>query len=181
MEGGHFYVLSLQGVCYELLHTRSADRVRSPGLPAPQELPDFPAPQVRRRNRGDGCARARQVPRRSRTSGPTDPRALTDFPAPRGLRERPGFPVLRRHRSQRFYGGNRRYGAHGRGRTEGPHRPHRRDRGYRARRALRGDGSLGANPYDLFVQADAAPGETEVRRHRSKPSSRRWRPLRPTA
>ena len=26
MEGGHFYVLSLQGVCYELLHTMSVDR-----------------------------------------------------------------------------------------------------------------------------------------------------------
>lgn len=39
------------------------------GLPAPQELPDFPAPQVRRRNRGDGCDRPDRSRGRSRTSG----------------------------------------------------------------------------------------------------------------
>ena len=166
MEGGHFYVLSLQGVCYELLHTMSADRY---GHRAYRPHRSYRTSRPRRsdgRNRGD----------------PRDPRALTDFPAPRGPRERPGFPVLRALPEPAVLRGQQALrGPRARPGRRDPQAPRARQE-LLGRRALRGrPGAWAQTPMSCLCRRMRRRAETEVRRHRSKPSSRRWRPLRPTA
>lgn len=160
MEGGHFYVLSLQGVCHELLHTMSADRY---GHRAYRPHRSYRTSRPRRsdgRNRGNGCDRSDRSRGRSRDfRAPRGPRALTDFPAPRGPRERPGFPVLRALTgASGSTGATGATGAHGEAGTEGPTGPTGATGATGPTGPTGATGSLGANPYELFVQADAAPG-----------------------
>ena len=159
MEGGHFYVLSLQGVCHELLHTMSADRYGHRAYRPHRSYRTSRPRRVRRAQPGRRVATGPTGPAgEAGLPGPTDPRALTDFPAPRGLRESRASRSYGRYRSQRFYGGQQAL----RGPRVRPGRrdpqAHRRDRGYAADGPYGGDREPGRKPYELFCAGGCGAG-----------------------